>query len=409
MNKARSLLKADQLHFFNNLRTFIIILVITFHAALSFVPGYTWWANDTSKNEIFGIVISLMDVFMMPILFFLSGYFVFQSYMNKGFGGFVKSKFKLLAVPYVIFALISCPIVSYIGLKNFSANADLLSKNLFNYYLHYLASIFSLRSGAANLKLTAVEGLFNINHLWFIIMLLVVFTITSLIFNIVKFEEKYKNRKSIITESSSYKRYRMYGLLLILSIAVFYLVNIFLPENSLFGDAAWYNVTPLFFFQPSRLVLYITFYLAGIYSFYNGLFINDLKSEKISFWIILTFFSFMFLIKIMSDYYVEKIPGNELRLMYSIVHVLFAVSVTGLLITLFFRYWNSSSPLKKSFSENSYNMYLIHFPLVIIMQQIMAKYSMNNCFFDFTVILIISLSGSYLISNYILKPDRFKS
>ncbi|PKL16230.1 MAG: hypothetical protein CVV49_17370 [Spirochaetae bacterium HGW-Spirochaetae-5] len=409
MNKAPALPKTGQLHFFNNLRTFIIILVITFHAALSFVPGYTWWANDTSKNEIFGVVISLMDVFMMPILFFLSGYFVIQSYIHKGFGGFVKSKFKLLAVPYVIFALISCPIVSYIGLKNFSSNADLLSKSFFSFYIHYMASIFSLRSGAADLGLTAVEGLFNINHLWFILMLLVIFIVTALIFYIIKFVEKYQNKQYIKTENYLSKRHRMYGLLLISSIAVFYLVNILLPENSLFGDAPWYNVTPLFFFQPSRLVLYITFYLAGIYSFYNGLFTNDLKSEKISYWIILTFVSFMFLIKIMSDYYVGKVPGNELKIMYSIGHVLSAVSVTGLLITLFFRYWDSSSPLEKSFSENSYNMYLIHFPLVIIMQQIMAEYSMNNCFFDFTVILIISLTGSYLISNYILKPDRFKS
>ncbi len=409
MNKTPALSKTDQLHFFNNLRTFIIILVITFHAALSFVPGYLWWANDTSKNDIFGVVISLMDVFMMPILFFLSGCFVIQSYMHKGFGGFVKSKFRLLAVPYFIFALISCPVVSYIGLKNFSANADLLSKNLFNYYIHYMASIFSLRSGAADLRRTAVEGIFNINHLWFILMLFAIFTITALIFYIVKFEEKYKNRKSIITENFRFKRYRMYGLLFIISAASFYSVNILLPENSLFGDAPWYNVTPLFFFQPSRLVLYITFYLAGIFSFYNGLFTNDLHSEKISFWSILTFLSFMLLIKIMSDYYIIKIPGNDLKIIYSVSRVLFAVSVTGLLITLFFRYYNNSSPLRKSFSENSYNMYLIHFPLVIIMQQIMAKYSMNNCFFDFTIVLIISLSVTYLISNYILKPDQFKS
>jgi len=146
-----------------------------------------------------------------------------------------------------------------------------------------------------------------------------------------------------------------------------------------------------------------------LFSRFNELFIHDLHSEKISFWSILTFLSFMLLIKIMSDYYIIKIPGNELKFIYSISRVLFAVSVTGLLITLFFRYWNSSSSLRKSFSENSYNMYLIHFPLVIIMQQIMAKYSMNNCFFDFTIVLIICLSVSYLISNYIVKPDRFKS
>ncbi len=408
MNKTLAASKTVQLHFLNNLRTFIIIMVISFHAALSFVPGYLWWANDTSKHEIFGVIISVMDVFMMPVLFFLSGYFVIHSYIRKGFGGFVKSKLKLLAVPYSIFAFISCPIVSYIGLKNFAVSTELLTKNFFSFYIPYMMSAFSLRGGTADLSFTATEGIFNINHLWFVLMLLLIFALTALIFYIIKFENIYRQKQNIKTKNYLYKRYRMYSLLFIISAFIFYVVNINLPGNSLFGDAPWYNATPLFFFQPSRLVLYITFYLAGIYSFYNELFIHNLNSEKISIWSILTFSSFLFLIKIMSDYYINKIPENELKFLYSLAHVLFAVSITGLLITLFFRYWNSNSPLKKSFSDNSYNMYLLHFPLVIIMQQIMAKNSNNNCFIDFTVVLIISVTASYLISNYILKPDKFK-
>jgi len=409
MNKNLVSSKTDQLDFFNNLRTFIIILVITFHAALSFVPGYLWWANDTSKHEVFGVIISIMDVFMMPVLFFLSGYFVLHSYIRKGFGGFVKSKLKLLAVPYSIFAFISCPIVSYIGLQNFASNTELLQKNFFSFYIRYMTSAFSLRGGTADLNFTATEGIFNINHLWFILMLLIIFIISAFVFYTIKFENKFLHKQNIKTKNFLYKRYRMYGLLFIISAVIFYLVNIILPVNSLFGDAPWCNATPLFFFQPSRLVLYVAFYLAGIYSFYNKLFTYDLSSEKISIWSILTISSLMLLIKIMSDYYMNKIPGNELKLLYSAAHVLFAVSITGLLITLFFRYWNSSSPLKKGFSDNSYNMYLLHFPLVIIMQQIMAKFSNNNCFIDFTVVLIISVTGSYLISSYILKSDRFKS
>lgn len=408
MNKTNASVKTDQLHFFNNLRTFIIILVIIFHAALSFVPGYLWWANDTSKHEIFGVVISVMDVFMMPVLFFLSGYFVIQSYIKKGFGGFVKSKLKLLAVPYCIFIFISCPVVSYIGVKNFAVNADLLSKNFFSFYIPYMMSALNLRSGVASLIFTASEGIFNINHLWFVLMLLIVFIVTALVFYIVKFEKIYRDKQIVKAKNIFYKRYFMYGLLFVVAASLFYFVNTNLPGNSLFGDAPWYNATPLFFFQPSRLVLYIAFYIAGIYSFYNELFTNDMNSEKISIWGILTFTSFMFLIKIMSDYYINKIPGNELKFLYSVAHVLFAVSITGLLITLFFKYWNSNSPMKKSFSDNSYNMYLLHFPLVIIMQQFMAKYSSLNCFIDFMVVLFISITGSYLISNYVLKADRFK-
>lgn len=408
MNKTLELTKTDQIHFFNNLRTFIIILVIAFHAALSFVPGYLWWANDTSKHEIFGVAISILDVFMMPMLFFLSGYFVIQSYISSGFGGFVKSKLKLLALPYCIFAVISCPVVSYIGLQNFAVNPDLLSEKFFCFYIHNIKSAFSLRSGVASLSFTATEGIFNIHHLWFVLMLLAIFIITALIFYTIKFENKYLHKQNIKTKNFTYKRYSMYGLIFIISVSIFYFVNIILPEKSLFGDAPWYNATPLFFFQPSRLVLYVTFYIAGMYSFYYGLFTDDLNSEKISLWCALSILSFIILIKIMSGYYINKIPGNKLKFSYSIAHVLSAVSITGFLTTLFSKYCNKTSPLKTSFSENSYNMYLFHFPLVIIIQQIMAKCSNLGCFFDFTILFVISATSSYLISNYILKPDRFK-
>ncbi len=408
MNKIPVSTKNNQIHFFNNLRVFIITLVIAFHATLSFIPGYEWWANDTSKTEIFGVVISILDVFMMPVLFFLSGYFVIQSYISKGLGGFIKSKLKLLAVPYSIFAVISCPVVSYIGLQNFAVNPDLLSKNFFSFYIHYIKSVFSLRSGVASLSLTATEGIFNIHHLWFVLLLLVIFIITALIFYVIKLEDMYLHKQRIKTDDLLIKKYSMNILLLIISFSMFYSVNIILPENSLFGDAPWYNATPLFFFQPSRLVLYVTFYIAGIYSFYNGLFQADLNSEKIPVWIALSVLSFTVLIKTMSDYYIRRIPGNELMLSYSLAHVLFAVSILGLLITLFSRYCNKTSSLKTSFSDNSYNIYLLHFPIVIIMQQILAKYSYLSCFFDFTIVFIISVTCSYLTSNYILRPDRFK-
>lgn len=409
MNKTLILPKTDQLVFFNNLRTFTIILVIAFHASLSFLPGNTWYVNDTSKHVMTGIIISILDVFIMPVLFFLSGYFVIQSYISRGFVNFVRSKLKLLFVPYIVFAVISCPIISYIGLINLNIKHDLLFKNYFYFFIHYIKSAFSLNYGFYNKISLANEGIFNISYLWFLLILLIFFLITAIFFYFTKIEKEYLSNKKINIGGFFSSIYTMYGMLFIISFVAFYSVNIILPDKSLFGDTPWYRITPLLSFQTSRLVMYITFYIAGIYSYYNELFTKKIDSKRIILlWITLSLLSVLILLKIMSVYFINNVPGKELKLLYSLAHVLLAVSITGLLITLFFKYQNKTSSLKKSLSDNSYNMYLVHLPLVIIIQQLMSKFSNLNCFLELLIIFVISTTCSYLISNYILKPERFK-
>lgn len=58
------------------LRCFIILLVVAFHTSLSFMskaPAW-WYVKSDTTSILFTIFVIITDVFMMPVLFLISGY-----------------------------------------------------------------------------------------------------------------------------------------------------------------------------------------------------------------------------------------------------------------------------------------------------------------------------------------------
>ncbi len=77
----------NRLFFLDNLRTFIIFLVVFFHAGWVYeksgILSAVWIVDDPSKNDLAGILNLIMDMFMMPTMFFISGYFAPLSLKTK--------------------------------------------------------------------------------------------------------------------------------------------------------------------------------------------------------------------------------------------------------------------------------------------------------------------------------------
>ncbi len=64
----------------------------------------------------FGFYLSLQQAYFMGILFMIAGYFVAASYDRKGFGWFVRDRFKRLVVPSLIFMAVVTPFIMYVEL-----------------------------------------------------------------------------------------------------------------------------------------------------------------------------------------------------------------------------------------------------------------------------------------------------
>src|SRR5215469_2900620 len=99
----------------DNLRAFVILLVLSFHSVLAYLnflpaspfpfgsPPYLWRAFpivDTARWFGFDLFCAWQDVFLMSLFFFLSGLFVWRSLERKGTRAFLHDRIVRLGVPF---------------------------------------------------------------------------------------------------------------------------------------------------------------------------------------------------------------------------------------------------------------------------------------------------------------------
>lgn len=74
-------MKEKRIYFLDNLKSVIILTVIFFHASLTYkIDAPVWWyVLDTKRVLMADIFHVWADVFIMTIMFFISGYFALRS------------------------------------------------------------------------------------------------------------------------------------------------------------------------------------------------------------------------------------------------------------------------------------------------------------------------------------------
>ena len=112
----------------NNLRAFVILIVLAFHSVLAYldsspaspqpfsVPPYRWQAIpiiDSQRWLGFDLFCAFQDVYLMTFMFFLSGLFVWPSLVRKGSRKFLYDRFLRLGAPFVLGVYLLMPVAHY--------------------------------------------------------------------------------------------------------------------------------------------------------------------------------------------------------------------------------------------------------------------------------------------------------
>jgi glucans biosynthesis protein C len=112
----------------NNLRGIVILIVLGFHSALAYVswvkaptvdfdsPPYAWRAFpivDVHRFFGFDLFCAWQDVYLMSLMFFLSGLFVWPSLLRKTNWTFVRDRLLRLGIPYAFGIAVIIPIAIY--------------------------------------------------------------------------------------------------------------------------------------------------------------------------------------------------------------------------------------------------------------------------------------------------------
>jgi len=316
---------AERLCFLDNLRTFLIFLVVLFHCGIVYESsGMTasfWIVDDPSTSNLPGLLNLIMDIFVMPTIFFISGFFAPQSLDRKGPWRFARSKFRRLVVPWLIAVTTMIPLYKMIFLISRG-----LPQERWTTYFHFS------------------NGIFGMNWLWF---LPVLFLFNLAFLGLSRLCPSIE-RISLVPAVAA-----MFTIGFISSVAA-----------SVFDWIGW-TKTPFIDFQNERLLPYFLVFILGSVCFRRGVFDTDKRNMKLfiavnaTAWIpinlyVITLLNFLFK---PGEYLISE--GADLLLLWFGFHV----SMLMLLycaVTAFKYFVNRQGPLGATLSRLSYGVYIIH-------------------------------------------------
>ena len=321
----QDILNGNRVYWLDNLRTFMIFLVVLCHAGGVYESSGTWasfWiVDDPSTNDLSGILFLVMDIFVMPTLFLISGFCAALSVNNKAGWGFLKSKFKRLMIPWIIAVLTLIPLYKIIFLHS----RDLPSESWTTYF-HWS------------------NGIWSQNWLWFLPVLFL-FDILYLLIS-----------KSKISIPHISLRAAVAGTFLV---GFGYCVGM-----DVFGLRGWTH-TILLDFQNERLMIYFLFFLLGALCFRRKVF--DARPQGMLLylivnaivWVPITVYMFFLLYPWFrpGNFIVSAITDRSILWCSYQFSLLCLVYVT---IESFRRYQDKQGKLRYELNRNAYYVYLIH-------------------------------------------------
>ena len=104
---------STRVDFLDNIRYLMIVFVVVYHSVAAYATVAPWWSVHDTSFFAADIIRELLDVFMMPVLFFIAGYFALPSLEKRGVGEFIKDKGKRLLVPWILAVVVFMPLLLY--------------------------------------------------------------------------------------------------------------------------------------------------------------------------------------------------------------------------------------------------------------------------------------------------------
>ncbi|NQV15611.1 acyltransferase [bacterium] len=314
----------NRLNWMDNLRTVIILLVVLYHVGGVYEAaglwGWFWIVDDPDTITWVGILGIVFDIFVMPAMFFISGYLIPASLKSKTGWDFLKGKIKRLMLPWMIAVFTLIPVYKIIFL--YSRN---LPQEHWSTYFHFTNPNSQ-------------------NWLWFLPVLFA-FNIIYLIFS----------KSNIRIPDISIKK-AVWGTFLI----------VFLYSYGIGGilDFRSWTLTPLIDFENERLLIYFMTFLLGSLFFKQKIFMEKTQNKKVYtiassiIWVPITFHIFG---RLLPFFFPDSFSFSPLyRAFWWLSFDLSLLFLLYLMIETFRRYFDHTGKIWTELNRNSYGVYIIH-------------------------------------------------
>jgi glucan biosynthesis protein C len=364
---------AQRIVAFDYLRSFIVVLVVLHHSVLAYCrfghfdrAHYLWSSApvvDASKWVGLDLIVLFNDSYFMPLMFLLSGLFVWPSLTRKGSLLYGRDRLLRLGLPFAVAVVTVIPLAYYPSFR--------LTGATIGFGEFWTAMI--------------VRGPWPAGPAWFVAVLLA-FDLAAAAIHAVVPPVGLRGSSGDIPSP-----WQCFGILVVVS-AVAYL-----PLLMVFGQARWFTFGP-FAIQASRIGLYGVYFLAGILAGRHGLARFSAALGKASPWQWPLFAGLLYLGFVALQ--IARLSGRlslapqEWLWLYCVYSVLFCAAANVAWFAIVLRYVRRPTRFGDSLAANAYGIYLVHYAAVVWLQYALLDLS-THAIVKATLVFVMALLLSW--------------
>jgi glucans biosynthesis protein C len=113
--------KAARIFYIDNLRIFLIGLVVLHHLSITYGAAGGWYYREVEGDRFTTLLLTMFTAtnqsFFMGLFFLISAYFTVISFERKPIGTFIKDRFVRLVIPLIIFYFIISPLTIFMKVR----------------------------------------------------------------------------------------------------------------------------------------------------------------------------------------------------------------------------------------------------------------------------------------------------
>jgi glucan biosynthesis protein C len=368
----------DRFHHLDAVRASALLFGILLHSIMSFMPGYreaNWPLSDDSTSAGLGILYFVIHLFRMSLFFLIAGFFARLLHQRLGTSGLIKNRLRRIALPMIAFYLLVMP-------------------------LTVVAIVWGARQlgikGMAKMEypMPIIGPPVPWGHLWFLYMLLVLYALVLLLRAVVVRLDAAGTLRSAVGHWLDWSlRWRLAPLLLAAPVAV-----------SLYGAGWWVQwqgiPSPIAGLIPNlqSVLAYGGAFLVGWYLHRRQDTLNTLAADWLLYLVGAIAGTAIVLNIVGIAPRLAVIPlGSVERAAYVVVFLFAHWCATFCAIGLALRFLAAPSARWRYLADASYWMYLIHLPVVMLLQAWMLKWPLH---WTVKLPLILAITTVVLLSSY---------
>lgn len=370
-----------RLTYLDNLKVFLIMMVIIHHVGQPYGPTGGFWPYHSSLHESIswlGHFFSVNAAFFMGLFFMISGYFFPTSFDKKGAIKFLKDKLIRLGIPIAFAFLIMIPVIMYIYYLNYSGNQPIS-------YIEYFTRIFfGIGGKPAHFHESVVFPEWNLGPLWFVEHLLIYAILYA------SFRVLFKNIK--IRTAGMKPGFMIVILMGALIAAGCSIIRVWYPIDK------WVRLLGFIQAELAHVPQYAIMLITGIIASKKQWF--QLMDKRKGF-VLLGLGIVMAGIKYMPSCYHSAFVKTIFLHNETIYESFMAVFLSWGSIIFFREFFNHAGELMKWLAGNSYAAYVFHLPVVLVIQYTLDKVVIGGTLGKFVVVSIASVVLTYSLCGLI--------